>query len=76
MASDHGVRADVDVLLIKYRGLREADNAVVAECPETLSTRCVWSNRSMKRKPFPSRMSQTLLKRSRSDRNHDVQSNR
>ena len=35
MASDHGVSADVDVLLVEYCGLREADDAVVAECPKT-----------------------------------------
>ena len=48
MASNHGVGANVDVLLIKHCGLRETDDAVVPECPEALSTRCVRSNGSVK----------------------------
>jgi hypothetical protein len=57
MASNHGVSADVDVVLVENCGLREADDAVATKCSEALSTRCVWSDRSMKREPSPSRMS-------------------
>jgi hypothetical protein len=44
MASDHGVGSNMDVLLIENCRLWKANNAVLTECPEAHSSRCVRSD--------------------------------
>jgi hypothetical protein len=44
MTTNHGVSADVDVLLIENGRLREANNAVLAKGSKTLSSGCIRTN--------------------------------
>jgi hypothetical protein len=44
MGSDHGVCANVDVLLIKNGRLRETYDAVFAKGSKALTSGCIWTN--------------------------------
>ena len=75
MSTDHGVRTDLNVLLVKNGGLRKTDDAVLTKCTKSLTSRGARTNGSVNRQPVPNRMRNSLLQ-PQGYGNHEMQSNR